>query len=231
MRVVTTCHQQGLESFGHRWLESRKHWPKGTDFQFYPEGFEVDCPGKDLSEIPEFVAWKRRHSGFIAPSWQWDVVKFAHKVFAIIDALYDYDGVGVWMDADCVTYKQIPEGLIEKQVEGAYLACYQRTGMYTETGLWIVDCKHPEHKAFMDFLRGIYLSDRFKDLPQWHDCMAFDATVRAFGNRINVKNLSGEHHKSMHPMAMTELGRYIDHCKGGRKESGRSPENKFRDAA
>lgn len=225
MRVVTTCHKEGLESYGHRWLDSRKQWPKGTDFQFYTEGFSVDCPGKDLSQIPELVTWKRRHSDYRAPSWQWDVVRYSNKVFAAIDALYDYDGIGVWLDADCVTFKKIPKGLIEKRVEGSYLACYQRTGMYTETGFWIMDCRHKEHRLFLDTWKSLYLSDRFKDLPHWHDCLTLDATIRLTGAKVT--NLSGEAHKHMHPMAVTELGRYIDHCKGERKQQGRSPENRF----
>lgn len=159
------------------------------------------------------------------------MVKFAHKVFAAHDALYDFDGIGVWVDADCVTYAEIPKGLIEKQVEDAYLACYQRTGMYTETGLWIMDCAHAEHWAFLDFWKDIYLSDKFKSLPQWHDCLTLDATIRRFGSRINVNNLSGAHHKAMHPQALSELGKYIDHCKGPRKAAGLSPENKHRKAA
>ncbi len=231
MRVVTTCHKQGLDDYGHRWLKGRKLWPKGTDFQFYTEGFAVDCPGKDFRDMPEFSQWKLEHAYYIAPDWPWEVVRYAHKVFAACDALYDYKGVGVWLDADCVTGVKIPKGLIEKQLDGAYLACYQRTGLYTETGLWIVDCSHPEHKAFLDAWRDWYFSGRFKKLQHWHDCMTLDATIRQFGDRIKVKNLSGEFHKDLHPQAKTELGRYVDHCKGERKAAGFSPENVFRKAA
>src|SRR5688500_9505816 len=105
MRVVTTCHKQGLEDYGFRWLESRKHWPADTDFQFYTEGFEVDCPGKDFRDLPEFSQWKLSRVRYCPPSWKYDVMAYSHKVFAACDALYDYDGIGVWLDADCVTFK------------------------------------------------------------------------------------------------------------------------------
>ena len=229
MKVVTTSSKQGLEDYGFRWLESRKNWPKGTEFVWYTEGFEVDCPSKDFRDIPELPQWKLRHAGYRPPSWEWDVVKFSHKVFAAIDALYDHDGVGVWLDADCVTHKKIPKGLIEKQVEGVYMACYQRTGMYTETGLWIVDCTHPIHKQFMDTMKAWYLTDEFKKLPAFHDCYVLDATIAML--QPPIKNLSGVHHKSTHPQALSELGKYLDHAKGGRKIEGRSPENKYREAA
>jgi hypothetical protein len=53
-----------------------------------------------------------------------------------------------------------------------------------------------------------------------------DAAIRLTG--VPTFNLSGEFHKDMHPMAKTELGQYIDHCKGPRKIKGKSPENKNR---
>lgn len=229
MRVVTTAPKHALDGYAQRWLESRKNWPAGTDFRFYSEGYSVDCPGKDFRDLPEFSQWKLEHAYYVPPSWPWDVVRYAHKVFAACDALEDYDGIGVWLDADCVTHAPIPEGLIEKQVEDVYLACYQRTGLYTETGLWIMNCGHPKHREFLDAWRKWYLSDEFKRLPQWHDCFTLDATVHQM--QVPVKNLSGEFHKHPHPQAMTELGKYIDHCKGPRKNTGRSPENKQRLAA
>lgn len=231
MRVVTTAPAFAVEPGGYanRWLDSRKNWPKGTEFLFYTEGYTVDCHGKDFAALPEFQAWKAKHRNYQPPSWQWDVVRYAHKVFAACDALYDYDGIGVWLDADCVTYKKIPEGFIERQLNGAYLAHYARTGMYTETGMWIMDCSKPGHKTFLDAWRNVYYTGHFKTLPHWHDCLTLDATIRASG--VPTFNLSGEFSKDMHPQAKTELGKYIDHCKGPRKTKGASPENKFRKAA
>ena len=236
MRVVTTCHAAGLAEYGHRWLDSRKNWPDGTEFWFYREGYEMPYPDmvvKDLNDDAALMAWKRKLRHYAPPGWRWDVVRFAHKVFAVYDAFYDYDGVGVWLDADCVTYQPMPPGLVEAQVKEAYLACYQRIGMDTETGFWVMDCSHPEHKAFMDSWRDWYLGEQFKALSQWHDCATLDATIRRFvkAARIKVNNLSGEHMKSMHPQALTEFGQYIDHCKGPRKADGVSLENKFRAAA
>ena len=222
MRVVTTCSREGFEQYGHRWLEGRKFWPS-AEFVFYPDGFEVDCASREFPA--DFMEWRERHKDYQPPDWQWNVVKYAHKVFAACDALKDYDGIGVWLDADCVTYKKIPQGLIEKQVKDVYLAHYGRTGMYTETGMWIMDCRRPEHRSFLETWRDWYLQDKFVRLSQWHDCMTLDATIKSTG--VKTKNLSGEHHLEIHPQAMTELGKYIDHCKGKRKVKGLSQENKW----
>lgn len=234
MRVVTTCHRAGLKQYGHRWLESRQNWPEGTDFQFYTEGFKVDCPGKDILDLHDFTEWKKRYAHYVPPAWRWDVVKFAHKVFAAYDALRDYDGIGVWLDADCVTYAPIPSGLVEAQVSDAYIAHYARTGHYTETGMWIVDCRHPQHKDFFAFWLNLFHSGNFTRLPEWHDCTTLDATIRRFVAKglITTKNLSGEFHKDMHPQAKAEpFCRFIDHTKGMRKAKGYSLENPHRKAA
>lgn len=242
MRVVTTAHKAGMEEHGQRWLDSRKNWPKAAEFCWYTEGYELPLQAdeknharivrKDFSALPEFLEWKARYKGYKPPGWAYNVVGYAHKVFAAIDALYDYQGIGVWLDSDCVTYRKIAPGTIERALgDGNYLGCYQRTGMWTETGFWIMDCSHPEHRAFLDAWKTWYLTDGFKQLHAWHDCMTLDATIRQFKDRVKVNNLSGAMAKEMHPMAVTELGRYIDHCKGARKVKGVSPENKQREAA
>lgn len=227
MRVVTTSHRRGYEDFGHRWIESRKNWPKGTEFIYYTEGYLVDCPSKDVADLPEFIDWKLKHATYKAPDWRFNVVGFAHKVFTIHDALYDYDGVGVWLDADCVTYQKIMAGLIQSYVKEHYVACFQRVGMHTETGMIVFDCAHELHKPFLDAWRNWYLSEQYKKLAFWTDCHTFDATGKML--QVAANNLSREHSKEMHPMAKAEIGQYIDHQKGARKELDKSPENEYRE--
>lgn len=234
MRVVTTAHKAGLEQYGQRWLDARHYWPKGTEFHWYTEGYELPpqkqdgIVRKDFAELPDFSAWKGKHASYVPPNWEFNVVGYAHKVFAATDALYEYDGIGVWCDADCVAYRKIPEGLIEKYVDDALVACYLRPGLWTETGLWVMDCRNPAAQSFFDVWRAIYLEGVYKELPAWHDCMTFDATLRRFKGQIKVYNLSGRFANDQHPQAKSELGGYLDHCKGNRKQEGFSPENNHR---
>lgn len=249
MRIITTANKDGFKQYGHAWLDSRKHWPAGTEFYWYTESYDlpyqpdelqmIEQAGagntdgfierRDCNDIEDFVAWKMTHAGYVSPSWKYNVVAYAHKVFAFADATKDYKGIAVWVDADCVTYRDIPKGLIEAQVKDAYLARYERPGRWTETGLFIVDCSHPEHVAFWQWMREVYLEDRYKPLHHWTDCYVMDAAVRIFGERITTKNLSGEQSDHAHPMAVTELGKYIDHKKGPRKAMHASPENRQRE--
>jgi hypothetical protein len=232
MRVVTTVHKAGFDLYGQRFIEGMKLWPE-HEFQMYAEGF--DYPGAKRNEdLPRLEAIKQRHANYLAPNWKWDVLRFANKVFACHDAFYDHKGLGVWIDCDTVTYNRIPEGYIESMLpEGNYLGMFKRTGMHTETGFWVVDCSHEYHKEFFDYWLDIYETGAFRMLSQWHDCETMDKSVRKFeaDGKIKTISLSQGHEKDMHPMAKSDIGRYIDHCKGNRKASGFSPENVYRSQA
>jgi hypothetical protein len=235
MRVVTTCHKAGFEEYGHRLLETWHHWPKGTELWWYTEGFSLPKDKPDgIVEISTDTLWgleafKTKYAKYVSPNYLYDVVRFSNKVYAVTSALAGYTGIGVWMDADCVTRKDIPDGFIEGHLQKAYIALFKRKGMYSETGFWIMDCSHMNHTEFLDAWCQWYEESLFKKLSNWTDCETLDATIRFFEkqNGITSISLSGDFEKVMHPMSKVELGRYIDHCKGNRKTLGYSPENRF----
>jgi hypothetical protein len=230
MRLVTTCNEKQFHEYAHRLFDGFEHFPQGTELWWYTEGFSL--PKKDgivqisTDKLQELQMFKTRWDGYVPPNYLYDVVRFSHKVFATVDALHDYQGIGVWIDADCVPLKTIPSGFIEGHLQGKYMAMLKRRGMYTETGFWIADCAHPVHADFMHMWAEWYRSGAFKDLANWTDCETLDATVRRFekDGLIQTVSLSGEFDKDMHPMTKIELGKYIDHCKGARKAAGFSPE-------
>jgi len=169
-------------------------------------------------------------ANYVPPSWEFDIVRYSNKVFAAYDAFYDYDGLCVWVDADCVTYRKLPKTVIERQLpEGHFMAQFRRAGYHVETGFWMMDGSHPEKQAFLDTWIKFFEEGHFMQLRQWHDCTTLDATSKLFekDGRVKIHNLSGEFAKDMHPLCHVELGSYIDHCKSmGRKALGYSPENK-----
>jgi hypothetical protein len=228
MRLVTTCAARHFDEYAHRLFDGFELLPKGSELHWYTEGF--DLPKKagitevKLESLPALEALKAKYKNYKAPNYLFDVVRFSNKVFAAVDALYEYEGMGVWIDADCVIRKPIPEGTLEGHMKG-YLSLLMRAGMYSETGLWLMDCTHPMHRDFLDEWVDWYTTGSFRGLANWTDCETLDATIRRFerDKLIETSSLSANERDS-HPLASSPLGEWVDHCKGGRKAAGFSPE-------
>lgn len=231
IRVVTTCHAAGYDQYGHRFLKSVDNWPAECSFDWYVEGDYVpDHPRvtrHPLADLAGLQQLKRDYADYRPPTYMFDVVRFANKVYAAYDALRNHDGLGVWCDADAVMYAPLPPNWIADQLGDAYMAMFKRRGMYSETGFWIVNAAHAQHKAFFDTWLKWYESRAFTGLANWTDCETLDATVRKFerAGLITTVSLSGAYEADSHPMAKAEISKYLDHCKGPRKQTGRSPEN------
>lgn len=241
MRIITTCHKAGFEQYGHRLLSGLHHFPAGTEVIWYTEGYDlpagpVPVQARKIEELPRLTAFKAKYPHFIPPGWQWDVVRFSNIVFATLDAILGdrYEGIAARVDADIVPYRDIPEGYLEELIGEHFMAVFNRRGMHTETGFWLMNTAHKHARAFCEDWLDAYESERFLNLSEWHDCTILDSLLkRATAEKlITVVGLSGEHDLDMHPMSKVELGRYLDHCKGPiRKKLGKSPENKHRKAA
>lgn len=229
---MTTCHKAGWDQYGQKCLDGLKKWPE-AEILWYTEGFDLpqgrarEIKGESLERLQAF---KRKWSHYRPPDWRFDVVRFANKAYAIYDAMRDYDGLCVWMDADIVTHKRPPSGYIESLLpDGHYIALFQRNGLHSETGLWLADGKHPAHREFMDSFIGWYESGEFQKAHEWHDCIFMDATVKSYerAGLIKSHNLSGANSGHSHPMAVHDSAKYWDHLKGPkRKVMGKSPERR-----
>jgi hypothetical protein len=217
MRIVSTVHKAGWDAYGEAWADSVFRYWTDADVFLYTEG--LDYPGhRHTEDVPRLVAFKAKYAHYKPVLWQWDIVRWSNKVFANYDALYDYDGLAVWLDCDTVTKKPINEDFIRSLLpQGQYMAMFKRVGMPTETGFVIRDCSHPIHKPFMDTWVSWLETGQFKTLNQWCDASTMDATVRLM-NAPTV-SLSGPYEKELSPMDLAPLSQYIEHKKGNRKWS------------
>ncbi len=235
MRIVTTAHAAGWEQYGRTAYAGLKHLPAEHTVHWYTEGYDLPLnaePGPNvmaerIEDLPALTAFKARWGFYRAPDWRFDVIRFAHKVYAVHDALRDHDGLGCWMDADIVLDADLPEGYLESLLPaGHYMALFQRDGMHSEAGLWIVDCAHPQHERFMDTFLAWYETGHFRNVHEWHDSVLLDATLRKFRDVLNVHCLSTDR-KSSHPFAQHPISRYAKHLKGPqRKALGDDPDRK-----
>ena len=245
LAAVTTFNEAGYAQYGKRFLESfDAHWPEEVILHVYgenitPSTYSARIFNHDLlAKSPQLVAFKDRHKFITAHNgiyedgeygYRMDAVRFAHKVFALVHcslAIKEDTDVLFWIDADIVTFKDIPSDLFDQVLPyGCYTSYLGRGNTYPECGFMGYDLSHPAHEEFMTFWQKLYLDDSLFVLPEWHDSFVYDLIRKTFEdqNKFKSHNIAADVGLSSHPFINSVLGRYMDHLKGDeRKRAGAS---------
>lgn len=232
--AVTTCNLAGWDAYGVRMVRSFvRHWPADVPLYVYSE----DAISVAMKPLPRWLnEFKERHRknpdahGRAGGAYNYtrDCVRFAHKVAAVTDAALSVDAdVLIWMDADTVTHARVTVGWLEELMpDDCYIAWLDRVRIYPECGFYMLALKHPAHRWIMESWVDLYRSDAVLKFPQTHDCWSLQAVIEDAQKRgdIKVHSLSGERgRKTHHPLINGPLSKCLDHCKGPRKDIGRTP--------
>lgn len=242
MFAITTCNADAYERYGRRMLQSfLAGWPEECTITVYVEGWEPDIADPrvtyiDLLSIDELVDFKARHTfnerahGRLPNGvydFRFDAVRFAHKTFAVINALWNTEQyLAFWVDADTVTHQKIPRtfllNMLNSNVYTGYLARTMPT--YPECGFVAYRPQHPANHAFLMAWRKLYADDSLFRLDEWHDSFVYEwlRTNYEAGGWIKSTDIAGGA-GGHHPFINGPLGRYMDHFKGDRKVIGRTP--------
>jgi hypothetical protein len=175
----------------------------------------------DISGVPHLASRKDSHKPF-----KWDAIRFSHKVYSIFHCAKNCDSdVLIWMDADMICHSPVSMSVVERLCPADKELCFLgRERKFSECGLYSMSIKEPMVKTFLQEFQKMY--DQAEHgifyLEEWHDSFVFDA-VRArmpFLKSLNWSSglITGEGH----PLINTEWGAYLDHLKGGRKDTGKS---------
>lgn len=233
MVVITSFSKALYEAYAHRVIETFSNWPFEATLIVYSEDIREHV-GPDSIEFrslnfPDLLKFKAACQP--TEDYRYDAARFANKVWAMVEGSMNESGLVFWLDADCVTYRKPSAEFLKRLIpKSHYMGSFQRPS-YVETGFWGVRANHEQHKPFMTALKDVYLSGKIFKLPQWHDCFALDHTREAFTKAGLIqttdltKTLNG---RGSHPIATSQLGKYICHLKGNRKSLGYSPENPWR---
>ena len=185
----------------------------------------------ELQEIPKGVHREGSGPGAIGKgSFLFQAVRFANKVFCVthsIKTLNDYDYV-VWLDADTYTFRPIPKNILEKLLPQDTLVTYLgREGIDPECGFVGYNLKHSHIKSFANDWEKIYISNEvFKLTWGWTDCSTLRHLINKLGKNAKVNNIGqAKGVQGTHVFINSELGLYIDHFKGKRKQMGTSVVN------
>ncbi|MCT7374876.1 hypothetical protein [Chelativorans salis] len=250
VNLVTTMHRGGYEKYGQTMVQTfLEYWPENVRLTVYAENFELQEQSKRLEVVdlhqacPALVAFKEANkepwqNGLPESSaakeartkltykynFKYDAVKFSNKVFAYCtQASRTSSRYLVWLDADTVTTKPIPEDLISS-LGDAFLLYLGRRYTHSECGFLRFDMGHPNALEFFRTMQAMYVSGEIYTLNEWHDSFVFDVvrSVLCAVGTIDAETISS-YEVSRHPFVHSALGTYMDHLKGDHaKQLGRS---------
>ena len=245
--AVTTFNQKGLDEYARRFINSF-----AINMPIQLMAYAEDCTPEptnnvewfDLAtESPELVAFKtkwanvpkangdvtndpvrskRRDAG---KGFKWDAVRFSHKIYSILAAAKKTDAdVLIWMDADTVCHSPMPIEFLDTFIPEEKDICFLgRKGKYTECGLYAMNLRSNAVQVFLKRFQWMYddAENGIFQQDEWHDSFIFDVVRRhTVLNELDWSSnlITGEGH----PFINTDLGKYLDHLKGKRKEYGKS---------
>lgn len=241
--IVTTWGDQHWNSHAYRSVKSIiNFWPSEVKKFFYPDNINQkitshNCNYFELEKEQNiFQLFKSRASQdnivkekmlVSKNAFEFDVVRFAHKVFAVLDAAEkcNTDQL-IWLDADTVTYKPITLDWLNHIAPKDFFTTFigrPKKG-YSECGFVSYNVSSPYSQEFFQRWRDYYEKDLYKNLQGFTDCHTYDAvrTQMKEEGKIKDNDLNDGRYLgyrgSKHPFVNSELGDYMDHLKGGRKD-------------
>lgn len=247
--IVTGWSPKGWTEYGRRFAESfARHWPAGVSLFAYVEA-PVDAPRvqcRDVLEIPGCRHFIERHGSDafatgrkVAPTWKagavkagynWrhDAVKFCRQGFIPADAARKLPegALFAWLDADVVTFSDVPAGfpfnLLPPGFDLAYLG---RGAKHSEIGFQLYRNTGAARWMLEEFA-ALYATDRIFAEREQHSAFAFDLARRRAAERVGLKAHDLTPGGRGHVWFDSPLGSCLDHLKGDRKAAGQSPERK-----
>ncbi len=244
--AFTTFNAKGYNEYGKSMLESfADRIPADTRLICYADGFMPDLRHqnieyRDLNTVSKKLAiFKRKFSQFemahgiirkqdgtLRYNYNYDAIKFCHKVFCITHALQTIDTrYAFWLDGDTLCKQPIPQGFFQSFLKNGEYTCYLgRRRRHSECGFIGYDTQHAAHKNFVQTYENIFNTGDIFAFAAWHDCVAYDELRKAFerANIITANNISAHCSDTMHVFVNTALGQYMDHLKGPQRKAAGS---------
>lgn len=229
--VVTSCSAKGWEAYGHNFYKTyREFWPAEVDLHIVSEdNLQMWSSERDRVWFYQLDNdFLRRHKknpkahgkAGTQLGFRFDAYKFSKKVFAIeMIAKAVQRGRLFWIDADVVTFASPPTTLFDLMLPPDYaLSCLARDGYHSECGFVGYNLNYLETWEFIRAFANLYHDDTVFKLAEWHDSFVFDHLRK----QMKTHTYEIRHKSRSHPFINSSLGKYMDHCKGKRKDTGRS---------
>lgn len=244
--VVSGFNPAGYLQYGRQFMGNfHQHWPEEVRLKvFTEEVVEVPRGGiRSLWTCPGSKEFIERHSGIPERNgrspvkgwgskdhrkgycYRYDAVKFSRQCIIPTNAADESEDGEVlcWLDADTITFKDIPPNFVESFLSDHDICYLGRMNLHSEIGFWAVRL-NDRTRRFLAGLSYVYTSDEVFNYPEWHSAFMFDR-IRERHSGLKSLNLTPRGHS--HVWFQTPLGNFMDHLKGdSRKLTGRSKERR-----
>jgi len=168
--------------------------------------------------------------------FKWDAVRFANKVYAVFDACARSQDWVVWMDADMYVHSEWSHkqfhALLPDSAWITYVGRGKAAASWPECGFYGLNLNHSVCRQFIHDFERMYeqAEEGIFTLAEWHDSYVFGHILDKLkkdhpGAKDYTANTVLQTAKTGgggHPLINTELGAYIDHLKGNRKNLKKS---------
>lgn len=168
--------------------------------------------------------------------FKWDAIRFANKTYAVFEACNIYGDWTVWMDADTYvhsywSYEDFAR-LLPEDTWITYVGRGKGSQTWPECGFYGLNTTNKVCREFLNEFERYYEDpdNGIFMLEEWHDSFVFGHILNLMKKKYpNVLDYSANMYLKEaktggggHPLINTELGKYIDHMKGDRKNTGKS---------
>lgn len=169
-------------------------------------------------------------------AFKWDAIRFANKTYAVFDACDKSNDWVVWMDADSYIHSSWSYedfiALLPKDKWLTYVGRGKGSQTWPECGFYGMNLNHGACLTFLEEFERMYedAENGIFTLEEWHDSFVFGHILNKMKVlRPDVLDYSADMYLKEaktggggHPLINGPLGKFMDHMKGGRKDSGKS---------
>ena len=190
MICVTSFHKDHWDIYANRFIKAwAQHWPESAKLYLYHQKCKVDHDriiNIDLDSQVNFALFKNRTQELIDQETNKKTInkylkglRWSHKVYSICDLLDNTDEPIIWLDADTVTTKQIPQGYDQLLLQGYDLAVHietQNKMVHWESGLFVIAGTPEQRQVLKHAMLDIYDNHLIWDKPKswdghlWPEC-------------------------------------------------------------
>lgn len=229
-KIITTIGPGGWETYGRRFANSLRYWPKEVAFEIWHHDLGANVPtdvpeGITLHSLDDNEAFQNLKAALAPQAKDGPTYGYAFKAMALSAAVTpELDWIG-FLDADTETMQPVDDRLLADLFDSNYhlTYLYRKSVAESEGSFFAFNVANPQGASLLADYWGIYASLEAFHFKKAHDNAVLDRLVtlhKAHG--LKVKNLA-EGALGLDAFHQSVLGAYLIHYKGPNKDTIASP--------